>query len=280
MRLCDWHIHTRHSPCGQPKASVARVVEAVRASGVEAFGLTDHLHAEPSVAALREAREAFDALGPMPDAHFGVEVSCLRAWDLDNNRQAAPPDQRAGPWPGGPGTGPLALYWSEAIEQLAPEYVIGGAHWPLGAPLEREAIIRSYHRQNLFLAQCPQVTIVAHPWWWEGAWRDEQGHYTTLPWFDDFGVIPKSMHTEFAAALREHGKYMELNAAAIFLNPHYPERFVKQYLEYVAFMKSEGVRFSLGSDAHDETYVPRLERLAALLSEVGVSDEDLWSGPG
>ena len=45
---------------------------------------------------------------------------------------------------------------------------------------------------------------------------------------------------EFAAALVENGSIFEINISAILLNPHYPERFVGQYLEYVAALKARG----------------------------------------
>ena len=67
-------------------------------------------------------------------------------------------------------------------------------------PFELDAVIRDYHRQNMFLALHPLVTIVAHPWWWMGHWADGEGNYPAEPWLDDFACIPRSMHDEFAAA--------------------------------------------------------------------------------
>ena len=98
------------------------------------------------------------------------------------------------------------------IEALVIEYVVGGVHWPMYVPMKREAMIRDYHRQNLFLAQHPPVEVVAHPWWCMGAWRDADGMYRTDPWFDDFGSIPAAMHEEFARACKENGKRVEAAA--------------------------------------------------------------------
>ncbi len=279
MWLCDWHIHTRRSPCGHPEATYAGMAASVRAAGVERFGFTDHLHSSANLSDLRAARAEFDALPDKTGAHFAVEVSCLRVWDLDNNLAAGPDARPYGVWEGGPADSALGIYWPDEMADIAPEYAIGGVHWPLGAPLEQEAVIRSYHRQNLFLAQCPEVTIVAHPWWWMGGWQGEDGRYLGLPWLGDFTDIPRSMHQEFAAALRENGTRMELNAGAIFLNPGYPETFAGQYLDFVAYMKSEGVAFSLASDCHEATYDRGPERIAATLESIGVTGADLWTGP-
>ena len=280
MKLYDWHMHTRRSPCGQAEATYESTAASVRAAGVERFGFTDHLHSSANLPDLRAARAEFDALADKTGAHFAVEVSCLRVWDLDNNLAAGPDAHAYGVWEGGPDDSPLGIYWPDEMADLAPEYAIGGAHWPLGAPLEQDAVIRSYHRQNLFLAQCPQVGIVAHPWWWMGGWQGEDGRYLGLPWLGDFTAIPQSIHQEFAAALHENGKRMELNAGAIFLNAEYPETFAGQYLDYVAYMKSEGVAFSLASDCHEATYDRGPEHIAAMLESIGITDADLWTGPG
>jgi histidinol phosphatase-like PHP family hydrolase len=87
------------------------------------------------------------------------------------------------------------------------------------------------------------------------------------------------MHEEFAAAVRENGKRVEINAGAILLNDAYPPSFRGQYLEYLALLKEAGVRFSVGSDAHDVGYAPRLHRIAADLDALGLTAADLWQGP-
>ena len=145
--------------------------------------------------------------------------------------------------------------------------------------LERNSVIRDYHRQKMFLATHPLVDIIAHPWWWMGAWMDEDGRYRTLPWLDDFRHIPRAMHDEFAGAVRENGKLVEINAGAILLNESYPPSFRPQYLEYLAMLKDARVRFAIGSDAHDVGYLARVKLMAADLDAVGITADDLWEGP-
>ena len=108
-------------------------------------------------------------------------------------------------------------------------------------PFDPHAIIRDYHRQYMFAATHPAVDIVAHPWWWMGAWKDDDGIYRTYPWFDDFGRIPESMHDEFAAATVQYGKAVEINAGALLVNATYPADFRPRYVEYLAGMKARGV---------------------------------------
>ena len=165
------------------------------------------------------------------------------------------------------------------IKEMGIEYVIGAAHWPMYVPMESEAVMRDFHRQNMFLATHPLVTIVGHPWWWHGHWRDADGGYHTDPWLDDFRRVPASMHEELAAAAIEHGKVVEINLEAMLLNAGYLESFKRQYLEFAAWLKGRGVRLCLGSDCHDENYAIGFDRGARMLESVGIGEEDLWVLP-
>lgn len=281
---CDWHIHTHHScDCPQPEgATLAKVCAQIEAAGITHYGISDHLHTAFNVPEIEASRAEFDTLPPSPNRYFGVEVSMLREYDIVSNAIADTPTPW-GKWPAGP-EGPLAVYLpDELIERMRFDYVIGGAHWPLGVPepLDPMAVIRDYHRQNMFLAAHPRVDIVAHPWWWMGAWEDANGSYTTYPWLDDFTRIPLSMHDEFAAALKQYNKAVEINAGACLVNPGYPSTFRGQYLDYLAYLKAQGVRFSLGTDSHGWYdpgigYSPCLGEVAAELEALGLTDEGLW----
>ena len=274
IATADWHIHSHHSPCPGAEASLAEIVEHAAQAGMTEFGLTDHLHCRLSIPSLRAARREFDEMAPVPGFHFAVEVSCLREWDLEQNDALGENGRIQGVQKGG-GEGKLTTFLPEEImEELKFEYVIGGAHWPLGAAVEREAMIRSYHRQNMFMAGHPRVDIVAHPWWWMGEWENDDGTYTTLPWFDDFRVIPKSMHLEFAAAIRE--KAVEINAGM--LNAHgYPDYFPEQYRNYLALLKETGATLALGSDSHGPGSWPScLNEIEDHLQILGLREEELW----
>jgi hypothetical protein len=112
-----------------------------------------------------------------------------------------------------------------------------------------------------------------------GHWADEQGNYSAEPWLDDFRCIPESMHDEFAAALVQGGKRAEVNLGAMLLTRRYSERFKRQYLEYLAGLKSRGVQLSLGSDCHGACYEVDLEEAERRLGRVGIRDQDLWRLP-
>ena len=275
----DWHIHSRNS-CDGACMVVADLVRDAGDQGIEDFGLTDHLHTPYNLPDVAASRREFDACEPSPHFHFGIEVSCMSRWEIEEVASGRHEKPVYGVRRGGPAGGELAIGITAAqLAEYGGEFVVGGAHWPMYVPFEREAVIVDYHRQNMFLATHALVDIVAHPWWWMGHWQAEDKTYPAEPWFDDFGHIPSSMHEEFAAAAVEHGARVEINLSAMLLTPHYPARFKEQYTEYLAGLKAAGVVLTMGSDCHSARYDIDFETPARMLEAVGIGDEDLWRLP-
>lgn len=272
----DWHIHTRNS-CDEASLTMADLLADAAARGITDFGVTDHLHTPVNLPDLVASRAEFDATVSSPRVHFGVELSSVSQWELDEIATGAHGQPTYGLRGGGPAWGALALGITAAeLARLGVEYVVAGTHWPMYVPMAREAVIRDYHRQNMFLATHPLVTIVAHPWWWMGHWQAEDRSYPAEPWFDDFRAIPASMHDEFAAAALQHGKVVEINLCAQLLHPGYPERYKAQYLDYLAMLKARGVPLSIGSDCHNPRYDIDFPRAEAMLATVEITDGDCW----
>ena len=269
----DWHIHSRNS-CDQACMTMADLVSGAADRGVCDFGITDHLHTPYNMPDIVRSRAEYLSIQPSPRFHFGIEVSCVSQWEIDEIASGRYPDPVYGLRSGGPADGELAIaLTSDDIRAYGIEYVVGGTHWPMYVPMERQAVIRDYHRQNMFLATHPLVDIVAHPWWWMGHWQAADGQYPAEPWFDDFGAIPRSMHDDFADAALASGTKVEINISAILLNAQYPQRFVPQYLEYMAALQSRGVTLSIGSDCHSAQYHIDFERVGELLERAGIRDE-------
>jgi hypothetical protein len=211
-------------------------------------------------------------------------------WELDEIATGRHKDPVYGLREGGPPSAPLAIALRpEHVARLGIEYVIGGTHWPMYVPPEPAVLIGDYHRQNMFLVTHPLITIVAHPWWWMGRWQDADKVYRGHPWMGDFGVIPRSVHDEFAAAAIQHGKVVEVNLCAILQCWIDTDRFKQQYAEYLGELHRRGVKLSIGSDCHNDNYVsacrwhPRcgVDFAAAerVLASVGIASQDLWRLP-
>ncbi|MFH1009282.1 MAG: PHP domain-containing protein [Candidatus Latescibacterota bacterium] len=277
----DWHIHTQNS-CDSACMTIQELITRAEEEGMADFGISDHIHTPYNLPDLTASRKEWEACTPGDHFHFGVEVSCVSRWEIEQIAAGKHDTPKYGVRQGGPVNGPLAIgLTSEELETHGVEYVIGGAHWPMYVPMEREAVIRDYHRQNMFLATHPLVDIVAHPWWWMGHWQNGDGSYTTGPLLDDFGQIPQSMHQEFAAAVRENGTVVEINLDAMLLSQCYPELFKRQYTEYLKTLESAGVSLSIGSDCHGAHYESDFVKASAMLDEVGINKEALWRlGPG
>lgn len=218
-------------------------------------------------------------------------MSSVSQWEIDEVANGTRQNPVYGIRSGGPVAAELALaLTADDITRLGIEYVIGGTHWPMYVPFEREAIIRDYHRQNIFLLTHPLTNIIAHPWWWMGHWQNpETKMYTAEPWFDDFNVIPTSMHDEFIAAARQYGKIVEVNNNAMLTSNSYPEKFKQQYCEFLAAVKGAGVPLSFGSDHHSQHQIytesacrggsKSFISSAARLAAVGITDADFWRLP-
>jgi len=276
----DWHIHTSDS-CDSASLPMAEIPPAAARHGFVAYGVTDHIHTPCNLPDLIASRAAWEACDPPPHFHFGVEVSCVSTWELDQLARGLAEPATYGLRSGGPpGAAPAIGLTAEHLADLRVEYVVAGTHWPLYVPLEPEAVTRDYHRQNMFLATHPLVDIVAHPWWWHGHWQSVTGLFDTDPWFDDFGRIPTSMHDEFAAAAMEHGTAVEVNLAAMLLNPLYAEGFRRRYVDYLADLHRRGVTLSLGSDCHTPRYDDIcLDEAVAMLEAAGLGQVAWWCLP-
>ncbi|MBN2852132.1 MAG: PHP domain-containing protein [Clostridia bacterium] len=274
MITSDYHIHTEYS-CDDACMTYNTLIKKAKIRGIKDFGVTDHIHTPFNHPDIKNSHEMF-MKKKIEGMHFGVEVSAVSKWELD---KIALGDYEGnityGIREGGIPEGELAIAIDEAfIKKYDIEFVVGGTHWLMYKEYTRENLIHDYHRQNLFLANHPLIDIVAHPWWYMGPFKNERNLYTTLPWFDDFKVIPQSIHVELAEALIKNGKFHEVNLSAILLSNHYTEHFKKQYLEYLAFMQDLGVKFTVGSDCHNENYDIDFIHSNSLIEKYGIKIEN------
>jgi histidinol phosphatase-like PHP family hydrolase len=184
----DWHIHSRNS-CDEAALTVADLSMQAGKIGILDFGLTDHVHTPFNLPDITASRAEYVQSKPSARFHFGVEAGCVSRWELDELRKGGHANPVYGLRAGGPARGELAIgITQEDIARYQVEYVVGGTHWPMFVPFERESVIRDYHRQNMFLATHPLVDIVAHPWWWMGRRPDASGKYPAEPWLMIFAA--------------------------------------------------------------------------------------------
>ena len=175
---------------------------------------------------------------------------------------------------------PYALELAQTKQQLigmGVRYAVGGAHWRLDVPrakllpVDRDAMIREWYRQQMWLACDERVTILAHPW-----------YNGKAAWYEDFSVIPRAMNMDLAGALKENKKYVECNEGVL-CSPKASEKFRRQYAEFIRELFEMGIPVTYGSDSHHE-YAAYRSDMEKILAEVGfvegdfsdLSETDFW----
>jgi len=104
----DWHIHSRNS-CDGACLSVRELVKQVQGKGIVDFGLADHLHTHYNLPDIANSRKEFLANNPAAHFHFGIEVSCVSQWELDEIATGKYDHLVYGLREGGPAGGKLAI---------------------------------------------------------------------------------------------------------------------------------------------------------------------------
>ena len=276
----DWHIHSEWSYDAELKLD--ELLERTEKLGITEFGISDHVNYPFMIEHLKRARKDF-LLHKKDGFHFGVELGTLPKYQLDfaiKNKDKVdvdnPKTYMYGCTPDIFHLTDVALpLTQEELAEYGVEYVIGGAHWSFGIPFSKKTIIKDYQRQQLFLATDERIDIIAHPWWIYVA-RNTNKETISYPWYDDFSIIPKSMHDEFTSAAKENGKMVEMNLDFIY-NNGYTDKFKNQYCEYIRSIFEQGVPITIGSDLHSD-YRTFQEIAVKYLTAVGFKKED-FSNP-
>ena len=297
----DWHIHTEASY--DATMPLEELIHCAKKFGIKEFGITEHVNYPFMVKHLQITknimlRKLHQHADDPPKMHLGVELSpqsnfqnhysMEHTWDLYPPLLAGmhpefvegfdthDPDlvrlsqEQARPYV-------LALT-EEDIQNNEIEYVVAAAHSVIDAPIEQQALVRHWHEQQMFCATDSRVDVVGHMWWFP--WSPEI-HFATiergswpmeLGWFEDFNIVPQSMHDEFAVALLQYDKCAEMNTT-FFTTAWLHDKFKHQYAEYIRSLFEKGVRITVGTDSHDN-YENVQELSTKYLGAVGFKAED------
>ena len=268
MIKSDWHIHSEHSYDASTPLEV--IAQNAIAQGLKLIGITDHanfndakfmgdLHA--SVAAVKEAQKKY------PFMVLGVELTPIEKPEYDHIAITSTREGYVPPIQDEPFAIELAAT-KEELMALDVRYAIGASHWRVdkprakGLPLDLEACIKEWYRQQMYLASDERVTILGHPWYMgKGIW------------YEDFSVIPHSMNMDIAAALKENGKYVECNSH-FFHSSLATEKFRHQYAEFLRELFEMGIPVTYGSDSHNG-YADRRIEAEPYLASAGFADGDI-----
>ena len=265
MYSTDWHIHSEASY--DASLSVEELINSAKEIGIEKFGITDHANVNiPSFwDNMYESKRLYDKY-KHDGFYFGVELTTIPKSLYDycakhgtnEGYEFTSVDRDPG----------LEFMLTlEDMEKLGIMYSVAAAHSTFNVGSEQDKIIREWHRQQMYIVQDPRVDVLAHPWW---CWRRQK-------WIDkelaDFSKVPKSMNDELASAMAENDVYIEANPSMIF-GDSMPERFYRQYNEFLREMFERGVKLVFGSDTHNSPYKDHRENVRDSLGIVGFKEED------
>lgn len=273
----DWHIHSEYSY--DSLLPLTEILQKTNEFRLKKIGITDHVNfndekflgdLKRSVINVKEIQQAH------PEVVLGVELTPIEKPEFDYIAKRGTRDGYVAPILSEPYGIELAQTREELIS-YGVRYAIGASHWRVDVPgakqlpIDIDACIKEWYRQQMWLACDERVTILGHPWY------NGRGI-----WYDDFSVIPRSMNIDLASALKENGKYVECNSH-FFVFPKTSEKFRHQYAEFIRELFEKGIPVTYGSDAHNEykNVHPEVEKY---LMSAGfkdgdfseVADEHLW----
>lgn len=273
----DWHIHSDASY--DSSLTLQAIAEGAKQNGFRKIGITDHANfndekfrgdVEKSVQIVREYQKI------CPQMIQGVELTPIEKPEYDYIAKTGTREGYIAPASGTPYAIELALTKEEMLAKGI-RYAIGAAHWRVDVPgakslaPDRDACIKEWFRQQMYLACDERVTILGHPWY------NSKGL-----WYEDFSIVPHSMNLEIGAALKENKKHVECNAH-FFRPTKKTEKFRFQYAEFLRELHEMGIPVTYGSDSHN-TYSGDHVLAEQYLSAAGFKDgdivelreEDLW----
>lgn len=245
---CDYHIHTKYLGCGDSTMEVAAIVQECARLGVRSLAITDHLNSFEKLELHRPIKRDIESLGPGIEVYFGAELNFI---DAD------------GDFP----------YNSEIKEKYGFQFAIGGIHLPyLEGDYDVQKLVAIQHRHHLKTCEDPRVDVLVHPYWFGKKIFERNG----WPWFDSMQAVPESCARELGQAAKETGTAIEINGGANLANPGYSDRYVREYMEYLAIIAEEGACFALSSDAHTIGRLKDTQAAWRAAEQLALTPDRIW----
>ena len=243
----DFHIHTKYLGCANATMEVPAIVQECRRLGVKSLGITDHLNSLDKLDLHLRIRDDIECLAPGLDVYFGAELNFT---GVDGGFAFNP----------------------EVKEQYGFQFAIGGIHGTYLDTYDLKRIVDIQHRHHLKTCQDPLVDVLVHPYWF-GKGEFDRNNW---PWFDSMLAVPESYARELGQVARDTGTAIEINACANLDNPAYSERYVEEYIAYLALIAEEGACFALGSDAHDINRLANIRTAWQVAGKLQLDADRIW----
>ena len=242
----DYHVHTTLSKCAGPAMTLGAIVGECERFGMEEIGIADHLYGDDFArnAALRKEIEQVQSTVRI---RFGVEAGF-------NTRLGS------------------HVITPEAKRKFGFEYAIGSHHSAYVKEHNVNCIIELQHEAHLKTCHDPAIDVLGHPW----RFLYEEFRDKSWPWFDTVTVVPKGLTAELGRTAKATGTAIEINATSNLCMKFNPSSYFEEYVDYLAILASEGVMFSLGSDAHELGELQTNSLVWQVVERLGLTDDRIW----
>jgi histidinol phosphatase-like PHP family hydrolase len=232
----DYHVHLRRSPCTADEMTAVATLKEAAAVGLAEVGLVNHLHPVTDLEIFRLGREELEAADGLRPSKvlYGAEIDLLDQKGATSYR----PEVREHVDFVTLAPGHQQLQWVQSDLTLPPgEFLIR----------ETQSIIEALGTGRF--------DILVHPYIYV-AFPKLAPHYvgTLRP-----GDLSASLVDRLADVLIENGTFVEYHCRDIVVRPERlgGDPFVKSYMTLLEALRSRGVRFVTGSDAHRLDQIPR-----------------------
>jgi len=237
-KLFDLHTHTKYSDGRSPVVDNVRVAEA---GGLSVVAITDHLFDSRKIDWVDNMLSEVRNISSKVRVLAGVEGVILNpageiSVDEDTARKLD-----------------LVL-----VDLSTRTEGIGS-----NPPTNRKELIQNTANAYINVCQNDVVDIVAHPF--------NLGRFAYEVYLDE---IPRGSLEKVAGAFVKGNKVFEIMNLMAWWFPDVPiEKFTKDYVNLVKIFAREGVRFSLGSDAHSDCGVGNLTWSRRVVKEARIENQ-------
>jgi histidinol phosphatase-like PHP family hydrolase len=237
---CDFHVHTRYSPCAEPEMLPGHIIQAARERGIERLGFSDHVFGFTDTSILAQVRRECPPASGV-EIFFGCEADVLSVGKTTVTQEMKD----------------TLDYITVSASHFMNVYINRVERPTSNDP---EVVGRHYVEMFAYAATLDYADVIAHPFYMMPGTYDVESIYT----IKENDLLPG---IESAAA---NGVAMEMSRRA--MDPaHTP--FMRKFY---SLCKEAGIKFAVGSDSHNLGTVGRLDAISPLVEELQLEDKDFW----
>jgi len=239
---CDLHVHTNLSPCSREEMTLQDIIRAAEEQGIEHLAITDHIHPSTDRSIIDHVRGQCNRLNSTMNIYVGCEADVVAVGEVTVD---------------------------PALADRADFVMVAANHFQdrfISQPPTRKSrdVALHYLEMLRFAASLELADVIAHPLF----------------------VVPGTYDPLAPAELTEEDllPVVELaarNSIAVEISRRALAPEQRPFLlSFYRLCKQAGLKFAIGSDAHQLADVGRTYLVEPLILELGLTDEDIWLPKG